>query len=110
MPVVLSLKTEFSGNTEPLEHVLTSAWSRRIDEVNELIYVADGRSGTVCRPLAMTDVYWSVKYRDMAVSIPVFTHEFRADNSDYVKPKRLYAPSPHLVRIRKLLTSCPTGN
>lgn len=85
MPVVLSLKTEFGGNTEPLEHVLTSAWSRRIDEVNELIYVADGRSGTVCRPLAMTDVYWSVKYRDMAVSIPVFTREFRADNFDYVK-------------------------
>lgn len=71
--MVLSQKTEFIGNTEPLEHVLVGAWSRRIDEVNDLIYVADGRSGTVCRPLAMTDVYCSVKDRDMAVFTSVST-------------------------------------
>ncbi|MFD4421203.1 Txe/YoeB family addiction module toxin [Agromyces sp. NPDC058484] len=30
------------GKPEPLKHVLTGAWSRRIDEVNRLVYyVAD---------------------------------------------------------------------
>lgn len=29
------------GKPEPLKHALAGAWSRRIDEVNRLVYVAD---------------------------------------------------------------------
>ena len=29
------------GKPEPLKHALAGAWSRRIDEVNRLVYIAD---------------------------------------------------------------------
>ncbi|GAA2955122.1 Txe/YoeB family addiction module toxin [Glutamicibacter sp. BW77] len=35
------------GKPEPLKHVLAGAWSRRIDEANRLVYVADDRAVTI---------------------------------------------------------------
>ena len=35
------------GKPEPLKYALAGAWSRRIDEVNRLVYVADDRSVTI---------------------------------------------------------------
>lgn len=35
------------GKPEPLKHALAGAWSRRIDEANRLVYVADERAVTV---------------------------------------------------------------
>lgn len=35
------------GKPEPLKHALAGAWSRRIDEANRLIYIADGRTVTI---------------------------------------------------------------
>lgn len=35
------------GKPEPLRHALAGAWSRRIDEVNRLVYVADDRHVTI---------------------------------------------------------------
>ena len=35
------------GKPEPLKHALAGAWSRRIDEVNRLVYVADDHSVTI---------------------------------------------------------------
>ncbi|MGO2050392.1 MAG: Txe/YoeB family addiction module toxin [Microbacterium sp.] len=35
------------GKPEPLRHALAGAWSRRIDEANRLVYVADANSITV---------------------------------------------------------------
>ncbi|MFT4259143.1 Txe/YoeB family addiction module toxin [Microbacterium sp.] len=32
------------GKPEPLKHALAGAWSRRIDEVNRLVYIADDSS------------------------------------------------------------------
>ncbi len=35
------------GKPEPLKHALAGAWSRRIDETNRLVYIADERYVTV---------------------------------------------------------------
>ncbi len=35
------------GKPEPLKHVLAGAWSRRIDEANRLVYIADDRAVTI---------------------------------------------------------------
>ncbi|WP_150957676.1 Txe/YoeB family addiction module toxin [Microbacterium testaceum] len=35
------------GKPEPLKHALAGAWSRRIDEANRLVYVADGTRVTI---------------------------------------------------------------
>lgn len=35
------------GKPEQLKHVLAGAWSRRIDEVNRLVYLADETSVTI---------------------------------------------------------------
>ena len=35
------------GKPEPLKHALAGAWSRRIDEANRLVYVADERYVTI---------------------------------------------------------------
>jgi toxin YoeB len=35
------------GKPEPLKHALAGAWSRRIDEANRLIYIADERTVTI---------------------------------------------------------------
>ena len=35
------------GKPEPLKHVLAGTWSRRIDETNRLVYMADDRSVTI---------------------------------------------------------------
>lgn len=35
------------GKPEPLKHALAGAWSRRIDESNRLVYIADDRSATI---------------------------------------------------------------
>ncbi|KWR70630.1 toxin RelK [Arthrobacter sp. W1] len=35
------------GRHEPLKHALAGAWSRRIDEVNRLVYIADDRAVTI---------------------------------------------------------------
>lgn len=35
------------GKPEPLKHALAGAWSRRIDESNRLVYIADDRSVTI---------------------------------------------------------------
>lgn len=35
------------GKPEPLKHALAGAWSRRIDDVNRLVYVADDRAVTI---------------------------------------------------------------
>ncbi|ANJ25991.1 Txe/YoeB family addiction module toxin [Agromyces aureus] len=35
------------GKPEPLKHALAGAWSRRIDEANRLVYIADERYVTV---------------------------------------------------------------
>lgn len=35
------------GKPEPLKHVLAGAWSRRIDEANRLVYIADDRTVTI---------------------------------------------------------------
>lgn len=35
------------GKPEPLKHALAGAWSRRIDEANRLVYIADDRSVTI---------------------------------------------------------------
>lgn len=35
------------GKPEPLKHALAGAWSRRIDEVNRLVYIADDQSVTI---------------------------------------------------------------
>ncbi|MGP9781048.1 Txe/YoeB family addiction module toxin [Arthrobacter sp. MYb224] len=35
------------GKPEPLKHALAGAWSRRIDEANRLIYIADDRALTI---------------------------------------------------------------
>lgn len=35
------------GKPEPLKHALAGAWSRRIDDVNRLVYVADDHSVTI---------------------------------------------------------------
>jgi toxin YoeB len=35
------------GKPEPLKHALAGAWSRRIDEANRLVYVADDRYVTI---------------------------------------------------------------
>ncbi len=35
------------GKPEPLKHALAGAWSRRIDDVNRLVYIADDRSVTI---------------------------------------------------------------
>lgn len=35
------------GKPEPLKHALAGAWSRRIDEVNRLVYIADDRAVTI---------------------------------------------------------------
>lgn len=35
------------GKPEPLKHALAGAWSRRIDEANRLVYVADDARVTV---------------------------------------------------------------
>ncbi|GGL97453.1 Txe/YoeB family addiction module toxin [Glutamicibacter arilaitensis] len=35
------------GKPEPLKHALAGAWSRRIDDVNRLVYIADDRAITI---------------------------------------------------------------
>lgn len=35
------------GKPEPLRHALAGTWSRRIDEANRLVYIADDHSVTV---------------------------------------------------------------
>ncbi len=35
------------GKPEPLKHALAGAWSRRIDEANRLVYIADDTHVTV---------------------------------------------------------------
>lgn len=35
------------GKPEPLKHALAGAWSRRIDEVNRLVYIADEHYVTI---------------------------------------------------------------
>lgn len=35
------------GKPEPLKHALAGAWSRRIDEANRLVYIADEHSITI---------------------------------------------------------------
>ncbi len=35
------------GKPEALKHALAGAWSRRIDEANRLVYVADAESVTI---------------------------------------------------------------
>lgn len=35
------------GKPEPLKHALAGAWSRRIDEANRLVYIADDHSVTI---------------------------------------------------------------
>ncbi|WBU38046.1 Txe/YoeB family addiction module toxin [Homoserinibacter sp. YIM 151385] len=35
------------GKPEPLKHALAGAWSRRIDDVNRLVYIADAESVTI---------------------------------------------------------------
>lgn len=35
------------GKPEPLKHALAGAWSRRIDEANRIVYVADATSVTI---------------------------------------------------------------
>ena len=35
------------GKPEPLKHALAGAWSRRIDEANRLVYVADAATVTI---------------------------------------------------------------
>lgn len=35
------------GKPEPLKHALAGAWSRRIDDVNRLVYIADDRVVTI---------------------------------------------------------------
>ncbi|MDY0912812.1 Txe/YoeB family addiction module toxin [Rathayibacter festucae] len=35
------------GKPEPLKHALAGAWSRRIDEANRLVYIADADRVTV---------------------------------------------------------------
>lgn len=35
------------GKPEPLKHALAGAWSRRIDEVNRLVYIAGDRAVTI---------------------------------------------------------------
>lgn len=35
------------GKPEPLKHALAGAWSRRIDDVNRLVYIADDRAVTI---------------------------------------------------------------
>lgn len=35
------------GKPEPLRHALAGAWSRRIDEANRLVYIADERAITI---------------------------------------------------------------
>ncbi|MCM3503337.1 Txe/YoeB family addiction module toxin [Microbacterium sp. P26] len=35
------------GTPEPLKHALAGAWSRRIDEANRLVYVADDARVTI---------------------------------------------------------------
>lgn len=35
------------GKPEPLKHALAGAWSRRIDEANRLVYIADDQSVTI---------------------------------------------------------------
>lgn len=35
------------GKPEPLKHALAGAWSRRIDEANRLVYIADQQYVTI---------------------------------------------------------------
>ena len=35
------------GKPEALKHALAGAWSRRIDEANRLVYIADDKSVTI---------------------------------------------------------------
>jgi len=35
------------GKPEPLKYALAGAWSRRIDDVNRLVYIADDRAVTI---------------------------------------------------------------
>jgi len=35
------------GKPEPFKHALAGAWSRRIDEANHLVYIADDHSVTI---------------------------------------------------------------
>lgn len=35
------------GKPEPLKHALAGAWSRRIDEANRLVYIADEQFVTI---------------------------------------------------------------
>ncbi len=35
------------GKPEPLKHVLSGAWSRRIEEANRLVYLADATHVTI---------------------------------------------------------------
>lgn len=35
------------GKPEPLKHALAGAWSRRIDDANRLVYIADDRAVTI---------------------------------------------------------------
>lgn len=35
------------GKPEPLKHVMAGAWSRRIDEANKLVYLADDHHVTI---------------------------------------------------------------
>lgn len=35
------------GKPEPLKHALAGAWSRRIDEANRLVYIADDHAVTI---------------------------------------------------------------
>ncbi len=35
------------GKPEPLNHALAGAWSRRIDDVNRLVYIADDCAVTI---------------------------------------------------------------
>lgn len=35
------------GKPEPLKHALAGAWSRRINDANRLVYIADDRAVTV---------------------------------------------------------------
>ena len=35
------------GKPEPIKHALAGAWSRRIDESNRLVYVADAQHVTI---------------------------------------------------------------
>ncbi|WP_404288901.1 Txe/YoeB family addiction module toxin [Glutamicibacter arilaitensis] len=45
--VLLDDPFECTGKPEPLKHALAGVWSRRIDEANRLVYIADDRTVTI---------------------------------------------------------------